>query len=790
MNRIPFNDGWTFCRLGSEEEPRSVTLPHDAMLEEPRTADSAGGTNTGWFREADYLYEKTFSAPEEWKDQEVWVVFESIYHHAELTVNGQRIPVSPNGYLPIRRKLNDFLRFGGENRLQVIARNREQPNSRWYSGAGIYRPVWLELLPALHVLPESIRIRTEDWHSRQVQVSFRTSGTGTVRVEVLDGDRVLASEDTRTGSVSFQLSGAALWHPDHPVLYTCRLTFGEDVQAIRFGIRTVEVSAKEGFRINGERVLLLGACIHHDNGLLGAAGHPFAERRKIALLKKAGYNAIRSSHNPISQALLDACDELGMMVLDEYVDMWYIHKTQFDYASYFAGHWKSDLELMVQKDRNHPSVVMYSIGNEVSETAQPKGIALAGEMHDWLHGLDDRPVTCGINIFFNYLSSLGMGVYSDDKAKKEAAGAGKAKAGKKKKAVGSEFINNVAGLLGAGFMKFGATLHGSDVKTKGAYAVLDVAGYNYGVNRYRRDLKKYPDRVILGSETFAADAMTFYDLAKDHPALIGDFVWTGMDYLGEVGLGAWEYSAYAPTFEHGPGWLTAGAGTLDLIGTETCQMAYTQVAFGLSPVRIGVIPVKFAKEKHSPAAWRFTNAVESWSWDGCEGMRTTVEVYARGSEAELLLNGTSLGRKRLSAKGLASFSAVYAPGELTAVVYGTDGREKARTSLTSAGAGTRLSLLPEKASLNRDDLLYLRLRYTDEAGTVKPLARGEIRLQVDGGALLAFGNACSHCAKGYLTDASDTYYGEALAIVRPEGRTVTVRAESPYGSAVAACPVK
>jgi len=765
---IDFNSGWRCAHL-EENNWTEVALPHDAMLSEPRTAASAGGTNTGWFACRDYEYIKDFEAP----GDAAWLEFEGVYHNAEVFLDGERVPAHPNGYFGFQVPVT-----AGKHTIRVIAHNADQPSSRWYSGAGIYRPVTLVCLPKEHILPESIVVKTLDYKTRKIKISFETTAPGPVTVEVLG--------QTKTGEkeVEFELPNAELWGPDSPNLYTARLTFGQDVQQVRFGIRAVECDAKEGFRINGRRTLLLGACIHHDNGLLGAAGHPFAERRKIELLKKAGYNAIRSAHNPCSKAILDACDELGVMVLDEYVDMWYIHKTQYDYANFFEENWRSDLKLLVEKDRNHPSVVLYSIGNEVSETAQPKGIALTEEMVKHLHTLDDRPVTCGINIFFNFLSSMGFGVYSDEKAKQEAAKAEKSKGKVKKKAVGSEFINSVAGLLGAGFMKFGATLHGSDVKTRDAFAKLDVAGYNYGVNRYKKDLKKYPDRVILGSETFCSDAVTFYDLAQDHPALIGDFVWTGMDYLGEVGLGAWEYADYAPVFEHGPGWLTAGAGTIDLVGTETSQMAYTQVAFGLSPVRIGVIPVKYAREKHSPAAWRMTNAVESWSWNGCDGQKATVEVYARGAEVELLLNGQSLGRKRLPSDRQVKFNVTYQPGTLTAVVYDANGKETARTSLKSAGEETELRLIPERETVRPGELLYVRLRYTDHQGTVKPLARGDIRVSVQGGKLLALGNACSYNERGYLTDTTDTYYGEALAIIQPEGLgVIAVQGKSNYGTA-------
>ena len=774
MIRVSFNDGWKYRHTDYADDWKAVTLPHDAMLPEPRTPESPSGTNAGFFEGHDYEYVKEFDAP---KDA-AYIEFEGVYHRAEVTLDGESVPAHPNGYFGFQIPVTE-----GHHTIRVLAKNSDQPNSRWYSGAGIYRPVSLVCLPKDHIIPNSIEIKTVDYQTRTICITFETVGEKDCFISILDGEKEITRVKPAKGSVKFSVPEAELWSPENPKLYTARFTFGEDVQDVRFGIRTVAVSAKTGLCINGKREILLGSCMHHDNGMLGAVGHPFAERRKVELLKKAGYNAIRSSHNPISKAILDACDELGVMVMDEYVDMWYIHKTQFDYASFVEKRWKEDLRLLVQKDRNHPSVVMYSIGNEVAETAQEKGIALTGQMRDYLHTLDDRPVSCGINIFFNFLSSMGFGVYSDEKAKQEAAKAAKSK-GKpvKKKAVGSEFINNIAGFFGAGFMKFGATLHGSDVKTKGAYAKMDVAGYNYGVKRYKKDLKKYPDRVILGSETFCNDAVTFYDLAVENPALIGDFVWTGLDYLGEIGLGAWEYKDYAPVFEHDHNWLTAGCGTIDLVGTETSQMAYTQVAFGMSPIRIGVVPVCFSGEKHSPGAWRMTNAVESWSWNGCDGKQATVEVYARGAEAELLLNGQSVGRKKLPKNQQTKFTLPYQAGELTAVVYDAAGKETARTSLVTAGDETELRLLPEKDVLQKGDLLYVHLRYTDKNGTVKPVVRGKIDVEVQGGKLLALGNACSYNPVGYQVTSTDTYYGEALAIIEPLG-DVTVKAKSPYGDA-------
>lgn len=791
MQKITFNNNWRYAHWNEDAgagEMQAVTLPHDAMLSEPRTAESAGGTNTGWFEGRDYCYEKNFQAPEDWQNKHIYLEFEGVYHRAEVWLNGEKLLFFPNGYLPFRVDLTAHLRYGEENTVRVIARNADQPNSRWYSGAGIYRGVWLLLLPQEHLDLDGVKVRTLDYKVPTVSVELSAPGTGTADVEILDGDQVLAQQSATVvgqAKVVFQLTNAQLWSPEHPKCYRCRVTFGEDVREVQFGIRQVHCNAQEGFCINGQRVILRGACIHHDNGLLGAVSHPFAEERKVRLLMQAGYNAIRSAHNPCSPALLDACDRLGMLVVDEYADMWYIHKTQYDYADYLPRRWREDLKILVDRDFNHPCVVMYSTGNEVSETAQKRGIELTGEMTEYLHTLDDRPVTCGVNIFFNFLSSLGLGVYSDKNAEKEAKRAEMRKGTqKKKKAVGSEFFNNLAGLAGSGFMKWGATLHGSDVKTRDAFARMDVAGYNYGINRYEKDFRRYPQRVILGSETFCSDAYRFWELAKAHPALIGDFVWAGIDYIGECGIGAWEYKDHAPEFDHGVGWMTAGSGRLDLTGKATGEAAYTQVAFECSPIRIGVVPADRAGEAHSPSAWRMTNTFESWAWNGCEGKKTQVEVYARGAKVALFLNGEKLGEKIPKGDCRVVFPVSYRPGVLLAVAYDGQGNELCRTSLQSAMGDTQLTLRAEQEVVTPEQLCYVRLQYTDGQGMLKPLVRGRVQVSVTGGTLLGLGNACPYNEDGYLTRSTDTYYGEALAIVRPDGPgTITVSAQSKFGAA-------
>lgn len=786
--------GWTCRHLGDTAPGKPVTLPHDAMLAEPRTALSAGGTNTGWYEGYDYEYRRTLTVPEnELADTHI-LEFEGVYHNAEVWLNGQKAAFRPYGYTNFYVDCAPYL-HAGENELRVIARNADQPNSRWYSGAGIYRPVQLWTARGAHIALNGVKICTLSLDPAVVEVRVKTTAPGTVRLTVDDLPAVQQESD---GEAVFTLTldNARLWTPETPNLYTCRVSFADDEVTETFGVRKVEWGT-DGFLLNGKRYIIQGACIHHDNGLLGAVCDPDAVARKVRLLKENGYNAIRSAHNPCSKALLAECDRQGMLVMDEYIDHWYIHKTEHDYVDYFNKWWHQDLTDMVEKDYNHPCVVLYSTGNEVSETAQKRGIALTKEMTDFLHELDDsRPVTCGVNIFFNFLSSIGFGVYSDEKAKKEAERAEKAKQrgekAAKKKAVGSQFFNNLAGLLGDEFMKRGATLHGCDVKTRDAFANMDIAGYNYGIYRYKHDLKKYPQRLILGSETFCNDAYKFREMAKSEPRLVGDFVWAGMDYLGEVMVGSWEYADYAETFDGGPGWVSAGSGRIDLTGKPLGEALYTRVALEAdNGPYIAVCPVNHTGDRHSPSAWKMTNAMPSWSWTGFEGRKANVEVYARAARVELVLNGHTVGSKTLKNDCLAKFSIPYESGTLEAVSYDDADHEIGRCKLQSAGGTTRLTLDAEEPTVKPGHLCYIRLRYTDENGITKPLARGSIQVQVRGGTLVGLGSACPFNKHSYLDSETDTYYGEALAIVRMgDGDAMTIAASDGEYSAELTVPAQ
>ena len=873
MQKIDFNKDWICRCLTRDEAAYPVTLPHDAMLSEPRTQESTGEGNIGWYIGGDYEYTKNFFVPEEYKDKKVLIEFEGIYHNGEVYINGKKAAYRPYGYTNFYVDTEGFFQYGKENEIKVIARNADQPNSRWYSGTGIYRPAYLHVAGEKYIPVNGVKIRTLSYDPAKIEVVVKTSAPGELSLKIeFEGSKVLRviGESTKIGNVNndriissdnknmqpngsvqtgengqkselvqveaeknnqaaeyqaiFQLDvpNAKLWDTEHPNLYTCKAVFGEDEVIETFGIRELIWNPQVGMTINGERVILRGACFHHDNGVLGACTYPEAEERKMRILKENGYNAVRSAHYPCSKALLDACDRMGMLMMDEYVDVWYIHKTKYDYAGQLADWWKQDLKDMVDKDYNHPSVIMYSTGNEVAETAQKKGIALTGDMTNFLHSLDStRPVTCGINIFFNFLSSIGLGVYSDDKAEKSAGnaeknaaqatgknekkvvksgektvnkatengkkGLGSTKPEKKKKPVGSEFYNTLACLVGDYFMKCGATLYPCDLRTKDAYANMDIAGYNYGIFRYKHDLKKYPNRLILGSETFCKDAYSFWEIAKKNKRIIGDFVWAGWDYIGEVGDGAAEYSDYK--FEDPATRMTGGNGRIDLNGKPRAEAAYTRVAFERETGPFIAVDPVYQKEKLRLTGWQLTKALESWAWDGCNGEPAKVEVYARAAQVELFINGKSVGKKKVK-KCRANFNTTYQDGEITAVSYDENGKEINRYSLQTAGKDTVLQVRPEEKTVKPEGLAFIQLQYTDSKGIWKPMEKHNIKVTVENGVLKGLGSPAPYVKGNYTDHTVATYYGEAMAVVQADGNgpvKVTVADEERFYVAEIPC---
>lgn len=781
MNKIKWNDSWLF-RKAVNREFEAITLPHDAMLCEERDPACRNGKQTGFFPGGKYVYTKRFCLDAEKKPSFCAVEFEAVYRNSRVYVNDQLVDERPYGYSGFLVDVRDVLQ-SGENEIRVEVDNSGEPNSRWYSGSGIYRDVWLWTAEGAYLKPKGIKVQTLSASRTEARVRVRVGakfpeGDGwQIQVEAIqNGETVSAG----TGSdCVLTIRNPLLWSADAPNLYTIQCTFlhngeAEDVAKEVFGIRTLEWVPGQGFLVNGRPVLFRGACIHHDNGILGACEYPDAARRRIRILKENGFNAIRSAHNPASRAILDACDELGIYVMDESFDMWFERKNRYDYAENFETWHRKDLASMVEKDYNHPCVVMYSIGNEVSESVTEQGIATAKEMVSFLHRLDStRPVTCGLNIMLNFMRSMGMGIYQEQPEETPPP---------KEKKAGSEFIN--AFIAKTGEMVDTMAKYGFVEKpSRPVFAALNICGYNYASSRYKKDARLHPQRLIVGSETFPPRIVRNWRLVEKLPNVIGDFMWTGWDYIGEAGIGAWSYSDEGRYDKDYP-WLLADTGVIDITGFPTAQCYLAQAAWGfLKKPYIAVRPMNRNGEAPAKSVWRGTNAVASWSWPGFEGQNATVEVFAAAYRAELWVNGKRIGRKRLkNCKTI--FSTEYAPGIIMAVCLDRDGAEIGRTELRSAGPETRILLKADKTCLvaGSDSLCHLDIQFTDDNGIPKILEDRLVKVEVEGaGTLLGFGSARAYTEETFTTAEHSTYRGRALAVIKagkqPGSIQVCVRAE-------------
>lgn len=767
MNATPFNQNWKFMKQGSGET-QTVTLPHDAMIHERREPDGAGGSAHAFFPGGAYVYEKTFTAPEEWADKTVYLEFEGVYRNAKVFVNGKQAGGRPYGYVPFLVCADGLLNYGGENTVTVTVDNSELPNSRWYTGSGIYRPVNLIVGNKTHIEWQGVRITTVSCDPARIRVETSANG-GEAAVEILDGDTVVASG--QGALLELDIPDARLWSDETPYLYTCRVTLAEHGQTVdeaveRFGIRKVEWSPK-GLFINGRETLLRGGCYHHDNGILGAATFDKSEERRVRMMKKAGFNALRSSHNPTSRAMLEACDKYGMYLMDETWDMWYSHKSKFDYAADFEKNWREDVRSMVERDFNHPSVILYSIGNEVSEPAHEKGVTLAREMVEYIHGLDSsRAVTGGMNLMIISRSAKGKGIYKEDGGRDDG---GKQNA---MSSMSSTMFNMITSMVGTGMNK-AANGKKADALTSPVLDALDIAGYNYASGRYPLEGKAHPGRIIFGSETFPQDIYKNWQMVKQYPYLVGDFMWTAWDYLGEAGVGAWAYTSDGKAFDKPYPWILADVGVLDLLGNPNGGLFLAQAAWGLlKRPAIAVQPVNHPGVKPAKSVWRGTNALPSWSWQGCEGNRAVVEVYTDAAAVKLLVNGKLIGKKKVR-NGKAVFRTKYVSGALTAVACGADGLEMSRSELKSANGCLLLAVQPEETAVNAGELVYIPVSVVGENGEVERNADCRLTAAVENGELLAFGSANPRTEERYDSGSFTTYYGCALAVVRA-GQTGTV----------------
>ncbi len=555
MKRSDFNSGWRFGRRG--EELKSVSVPHDAMLLEERKQGNLSGSGGAYFGGGCYEYEKEFVLP---AGMSATLLFEGIYPTGTITLDGEPAAFAHYGYGDCFVDCS-HLADGKPHTVHVTVDNTVVPNSRWYSGAGIYRPVWLFTGKGDRIAPEGIRVTTLSHAPAVIRVKTAHTG-GQVAVEILDGAQVVAAASG--DDVTMEIPNARLWSAEHPNLYTCRVRVGEDTAQCRFGIRTLAWSY-EGLLVNGRSVKLRGGCIHHDNGVIGARSYAVSEYRRVRKMKSFGFNAIRSAHNPMCRSLLEACDELGMYVMDEGWDMWYDHKTAGDYSCRFPEHWEQDVQAMVAKDYSHPSVIMYSIGNEVTEPYIEQGVEMAEKLVAAFHDLDaTRPTTAGINPTLIMMRKLALDMSGD--AQEPVTG----------EPISSTDFNKRVGERGRRMIA-GAADERVDKASSPCLDRLDVAGYNYATSRYKSDAVQHPGRILVGSETFPQDLPTNWALVEKLPYLYGDFMWTAWDYIGEVGIGAWSYQFDGKVFEKKYPWLLGDVGAFDILGDDNAEAGMASV---------------------------------------------------------------------------------------------------------------------------------------------------------------------------------------------------------------------
>jgi beta-galactosidase len=803
VRRTSFNDDWRvrpklspFLELfgGSGTPWTAVRLPHDAMVGGLRTPE--GNWGTGFFPGGTWEYEKSFTASAEWRGRRVMLEFEGVYRGAAVWVNGALAGHHPYGYSDFTVSIGEHLRFGEDNVVKVFATAHD--DARWYSGAGIYRPVHLVVGEPVHLALHGVHVTTPNVDDEGGVVSVATlveneslvTTTTTITTEIVDPVGTVVARDVapltmfagRPETLRQRLFVAApvRWSVDTPALYTCRTVVEADGaeldrDATVFGFRTIDVDAVRGLRINGEPVELRGACIHHDNGVIGAASIARADERRVERLKVAGFNALRSAHHPMSQDMLDACDRLGMLVMDEAFDMWTESKMDDDYARVFPDWWQADVDAMVHKDRNHPCVIMYSIGNEIPDVGSPAGASIGRAMAERIRALDDiRPVTNAINP----LLACGPALFA-------SLGAGA-------DAPSPDMGVNTMMTMMEQYLPVVLQSEIVDERTAESFAYLDVAGYNYTESRYAMDHELHPQRVIVGSETNPAKIARNWALVRDHAHVIGDFTWTGWDYLGESGIGRMQYGEGDGGGGETGGlmgpypWITSNTGDIDITGFRKPVSYWREIVWGLraTPYVAVRLPAHHGEPSTLRAGWSFTDAVASWSWPGFDGEPVTVEVYSDADEIELLVNGEHAARAKVGEVHpcLATIETTYTPGELTAIAY-RDGAETGRMSLVTASGQVQLDVCVDRALVEASDadLAFVDVALVDAGGNLHSSEDRAVSVAVDGPAVLqglGSGNPCTEETFGGPSHA--TYNGRALAVLRPTAPgtvTVTVSAE-------------
>jgi beta-galactosidase len=769
-----FDLDWRFLRAdapGAETTEfndsmwRRLDVPHDWSIEDLPTveasdesatnrvgpfdrAESKGGAATGQVVGGTAWYRKHFKLARADGNKLVAVRFDGVYMNADFWINGHALGNHPYGYTSFEFDLTPFLKPAGQENVLAVRVRNEGKNSRWYSGSGIYRHTWLTVTAPLYVPTSGVFVTTPQISkdkaivkiSSEIRNASHTETDVIIRARVSDarGKTVKTAEaklhlppnETGQNEQVLEVVSPRLWSPESPELYSATVEIVSaakivDETSTHFGIRKIEVDAEHGFRLNGQMLKLKGGCVHHDNGPLGSAAIDRADERRVELMKQNGFNAIRTSHNPPSPAFLDACDRLGMLVIDEAFDCWEKAKNPQDYHLYFDEWSDRDIVSMVCRDRNHPSVVFWSIGNEIPEQFSTNSIAKRLR-DDVLSHDSTRPITQAI-------------------------------------------CND-----------WGQVTRNWDSLSDPAFVNLDVAGYNYLPEKYESDHVRHPERVIVGTESYPKDFFYYWSRVETNSYVIGDFVWTALDYLGESGIGhsVLTSSGRDPFFMPWP-WFNAWCGDIDICGFKKPQSFYRDVVWGRSKIEIAVHAPIPEGQRERVSGWGWPEEAQSWNWPGQEDKPLQVAVYSRCDTVRLELNGKVLGEKPVSAatKLTAKFEVPYAPGKLVAIGL-IGGKVVAQTALKTSGTPRKVKLIAdrEKINANRNDLSYVTVEIQDANGQRVPDAEIPVRFSVTGaGELAAQGSSSPNTPASFHAPSRRTFEGRCLVILRPTGASGTIR---------------
>ncbi len=762
-----FDYGWSFKLDTISSGPQSpnydvstwrkIDLPHDWSTEDvaiqipdsivgPFYRKSDGQTFDGFTYGGTGWYRKSFKLSEAEKGKNIFIQFDGVYMDSDVWINGHHLGNHPYGYTPFNYELTPYLNFAGQENVVVVKVRNEGRNSRWYAGSGIYRHVKLTVVNPLHIDIWGVNVTTPEVSeaSAKVNVATMVTNAGKQDEKFTLVTQLLNSEGKVVGKVNSNVTVAAgkimeskqeltvakplLWSAESPNLYMVQVEILQnkktvDLVALPVGIRDVKIDAANGLLVNGKPVLLKGGCIHHDNGPLGSISIKAAEERKIKLLKENGFNAVRMSHNPPSSILLEVCDRLGMYVIDEAFDAW--EKTKFtdDYHLYFKNNWDKDLTAMVHRDRNHPSVILWSIGNEIRERASERGLEITQMLKNKVKELDStRMVTEAVCDFWDARRTYNW-----------------------------------------------------EEHTPAIFDILEVGGYNYMDEKYETDHAKYPGRIMLGTESYPAKSYEIWQLMQKHPYLIGDFVWTAMDYRGEAGCANTGFvtEKQRMVFVKWP-WFNAFCGDLDFVGHKKPQSYYRDVVWDRSAIEMMVQKLEVPEGmEYYVNDWGWPDELKSWSWPESEGDTLIVRVYSKCELIKLELNGKVVGQQSMSDSTItATFKVPYHSGTLTAKGF-ENGKEVASTVLKTVGAPTAIRLNPDRDKMksNRNDISYIDVEIVDSEGNLVPYVNDiEISYSITGsGEIVGVGNGNPKDLSSFQLPQKKVYQGQGLVIVKSNG---------------------